>query len=56
LKAATFARTDASRRRTDVRQNFADLEAERLSPRVWRMACREEEIPTVGSFYAYDIV
>ncbi|WP_298287287.1 SRPBCC family protein [Novosphingobium sp.] len=39
-----------------VSQRFADLEAEHLWPRVWQMACREEEIPTVGSFYTYDIV
>jgi len=23
---------------------------------VWQMACREEEIPKVGSYYTYDIV
>jgi phenylpropionate dioxygenase-like ring-hydroxylating dioxygenase large terminal subunit len=39
-----------------VSQKFADLEAEHLWPRVWQMACREEEIPSVGSFYTYDIL
>jgi phenylpropionate dioxygenase-like ring-hydroxylating dioxygenase large terminal subunit len=39
-----------------VSQEFADLEAEYLWPRTWQMACREEEIPNVGSFYTYDII
>lgn len=39
-----------------ISQDFADLETEYLWPRVWQMACREEEIPTVGSFYTYDII
>lgn len=37
-------------------REFAELENERLWPRVWQMACREEEIPNVGDFYTYDIV
>jgi phenylpropionate dioxygenase-like ring-hydroxylating dioxygenase large terminal subunit len=37
-------------------QEFADLENELLWPRVWQMACREEDIPKVGDFYTYDIV
>jgi len=36
--------------------DFARREAESLWPRVWQMACREEEIPRVGDFYTYDIV
>lgn len=36
--------------------DFARREAESLWPRVWQMACREEEIPKVGDFYTYDIV
>ena len=28
-------------------QSFHELEMERLWPRVWQMACREEEIPNV---------
>jgi len=36
--------------------HFAELEAQFLWPRVWQMACREEEIPSVGSFYTYDIL
>jgi nitrite reductase/ring-hydroxylating ferredoxin subunit len=34
----------------------ARLEAERLWPRVWQMACRESELPNVGSFVRYDIL
>lgn len=35
---------------------FANLEADRLWPRVWQVACREEEIPSVGDVIAYDIL
>jgi phenylpropionate dioxygenase-like ring-hydroxylating dioxygenase large terminal subunit len=35
---------------------FFALEAQRLWPRVWQMACREEDIPEVGDFHVYDIV
>ncbi|WP_298282935.1 aromatic ring-hydroxylating dioxygenase subunit alpha [Novosphingobium sp.] len=37
-------------------REFAALEAKHLWPRTWQMACREEEIPTVGSFFTYDIL
>lgn len=37
-------------------QRFADLEADFLWPRVWQVACREEEIPNRGNYLAYDIV
>lgn len=33
-----------------------ELEKERLWPRVWQIACREEEIPNVGDYVVYDIV
>ncbi len=36
-------------------QAFHELEMERLWPRVWQMACREEEIPEVGDHQVYDI-
>src|SRR5271170_848894 len=36
-------------------QEFFDLEMERLWPRVWQVACREEEIPDVGDFLEYTI-
>ncbi len=35
---------------------FFRLEAERLWPRVWQMACRLEEIPEPGDFAEYQIV
>jgi len=35
---------------------FAALEAERLWPRVWQMACREEELARAGDFVTYDIL
>jgi phenylpropionate dioxygenase-like ring-hydroxylating dioxygenase large terminal subunit len=31
-------------------------ERERLWPKVWQVACREEEIPNVGDYVKYDIV
>jgi nitrite reductase/ring-hydroxylating ferredoxin subunit len=36
-------------------QEFADLELERLWPRVWQVACREEEVPNPGDFLEYAI-
>ncbi len=37
-------------------REFARLEAERLWPKVWQMACRKEDIPEVGDFHVYNIV
>ncbi len=34
---------------------FHELEKERLWPRVWQMACREEDIPVVGDHVVYDV-
>jgi phenylpropionate dioxygenase-like ring-hydroxylating dioxygenase large terminal subunit len=34
---------------------FHDLEVEKLWPRVWQMACREEQIPQVGDSIVYDV-
>ncbi len=34
---------------------FHDLEMQRLWPRVWQVACREEEIPQVGDHLTYEI-
>ena len=39
-----------------ISRDFAEREAADLWPRVWQMACREEEIPNVGDYYTYDIV
>jgi len=38
-----------------ISQEFADLEMERLWPRVWQVACREEEVPSPGDFVEYTI-
>jgi phenylpropionate dioxygenase-like ring-hydroxylating dioxygenase large terminal subunit len=38
-----------------VSRDYVALEKEHLWPRVWQMACREEEIPRPGDFYTYDI-
>lgn len=35
---------------------FARYEAEHLWPRIWQVACREEEIPNVGDFVTFDIL
>jgi phenylpropionate dioxygenase-like ring-hydroxylating dioxygenase large terminal subunit len=35
---------------------FLRLENERLWPRVWQVACREEELPSVGSYVTYNIL
>ena len=37
-------------------EEFFKLEAERLWPRVWQMACRLEEIPQVGDWVEYTIL
>jgi nitrite reductase/ring-hydroxylating ferredoxin subunit len=37
-------------------KEFAALEEELLWPRVWQVACREEDIPEVGDFHTYEIV
>ena len=36
-------------------REFHDLEVERLWRTVWQFACREEELPHVGSYIIYDI-
>ncbi|WP_431505854.1 aromatic ring-hydroxylating oxygenase subunit alpha [Mycobacterium sp.] len=36
-------------------REFFDLEMEKLWPRVWQVACREEEIPNPGDFIEYTI-
>ncbi|MBU6266193.1 MAG: aromatic ring-hydroxylating dioxygenase subunit alpha [Sphingomonadales bacterium] len=35
--------------------SYAKLEVERLWPRTWQFACREEHIPEAGDYYVYDI-
>lgn len=34
---------------------FARAEMEKMWSRVWQMACREEDIPSVGDYYLYEI-
>src|SRR6476661_8281175 len=36
-------------------REFAALEAERLWPNVWQMACRLEHLPEVGSYVTYEV-
>jgi phenylpropionate dioxygenase-like ring-hydroxylating dioxygenase large terminal subunit len=36
-------------------REYARLEQERMWSRVWQWACREEQIPTPGSYHVYDI-
>ncbi|MEE2664347.1 MAG: aromatic ring-hydroxylating dioxygenase subunit alpha [Myxococcota bacterium] len=38
-----------------IDRDFLQLEYQRLFPRLWQMACREEEIPAVGSHLEYQI-
>lgn len=40
---------------SDYSLEFHRLEMERLWPRVWQPACREEEIPEVGDYVNYEI-
>lgn len=39
-----------------ISREFAQLEKERMWPKVWQIACREEELPSPGSFITYEIV
>src|SRR4051794_16349025 len=38
-----------------VSREHAQREKQRLWPRVWQMACREEEVASPGDFYTYYI-
>src|SRR6059036_2839960 len=38
-----------------VSRDFLELEMERLWPRVWQIACREEEVANPGDFVEYTI-
>lgn len=39
-----------------VFREYHDLEAKKLWPKVWQMACREEDIPEVGDHHVYEVV
>ena len=36
-------------------REYLELEAEKLWPHVWQVACREEELPQVGDYVEYNI-
>lgn len=38
-----------------ISADYVRLEKEKLWPKVWQIACREEELPRPGDFYTYDI-
>lgn len=38
-----------------ISADFMALEYQRLWPKVWQLACREQEIPKVGDYVTYDI-
>jgi nitrite reductase/ring-hydroxylating ferredoxin subunit len=37
------------------KQEYHDLEVERIWKKTWQMACREDEIPNVGDYHVYEI-
>jgi nitrite reductase/ring-hydroxylating ferredoxin subunit len=55
--SAPAPRDDSHLVRKEVyfKPDYVSLEKERLWPRLWQVACREEELPTAGSFVTYDI-
>lgn len=38
-----------------ISRDFHDLEMEKLWPRVWQFACREEHIPNPGDYVVYEV-
>jgi phenylpropionate dioxygenase-like ring-hydroxylating dioxygenase large terminal subunit len=55
-KTDSALRPDFIPREDYVREDLPKIERARLWPRVWQLACREEELPQVGSFVKYDIL
>lgn len=53
---ASTVRDDYVPKESYIAPEYVALEKERLWPRVWQIACREEELPRVGSFVTFDIV
>ncbi|GAB3114097.1 aromatic ring-hydroxylating dioxygenase subunit alpha [Aestuariicella hydrocarbonica] len=39
-----------------VSREYHDLEAKKLWPKAWQMACREEDIPEVGDHHVYEVI
>src|ERR1700733_3335070 len=56
LVDANQVRDDFVPKHDYLSRDFAKMEEDRLWPRVWQIACREEEIPNVGDYVTYDIV
>jgi len=54
--AAHEVRPDFVPKDAYIAPEFVKLEAKKLWPRVWQVACRVEEIPQVGDFVTYDIL
>ena len=54
--AAAAVRADFVPKDAYLSPRFARLEADKLWPRTWQVACRLEEIPQVGDFVTYDIL
>lgn len=38
-----------------IKADYAEAEFERMWPRTWQFACREEHIPEPGDYYVYDV-
>ena len=55
-RAARAVRPDFVPQEHNTSEEIARQEKTRLWPRVWQMACREEEIPQAGNFITYDIL
>lgn len=53
--SAAQIRADFVPKEPFISPRFAQLEKERMWPKVWQIACREEEIPNVGDYVTYDI-
>jgi phenylpropionate dioxygenase-like ring-hydroxylating dioxygenase large terminal subunit len=39
-----------------ISREFHDLEKKKVWPKVWQMACREEDIPEVGDTHVYEVI
>ena len=55
VEALTEVRKDFIDNRRYTSAEFARLEMEKLWTKTWHWACREEEVPQVGDYLAYDI-
>jgi nitrite reductase/ring-hydroxylating ferredoxin subunit len=53
--AATVIRADFVPKDGFISPDFQRLENERMWPKVWQIACREEELPNPGDYVTYEI-